>query len=237
MDKDKLMQKYKNMKQFKDLPIEELELLVDKKIQEEELLTTFVGLSDEEIKKAIKLYDQYITEHSFESLAEKSTLINLIRDELLKERVLTQIKTEYDNKSNANSMKLFEELRELEEHILLQKEKLGMMKDKNSESALDLMSELKEKALAYYNEHAGETFVKCPECQSLFRLLMKIDGLEPAKATFFRGTTLYNQKLMELYHYKKVTKFEVAEILGVNEKYIEFIYNNIYLKKSDEENK
>ena len=47
----------------------------------------------------------------------------------------------------------------------------------------------------------GKTYVKCPECQSLFRL-MKVDGLEPAKATMFRGTTLYNSKLMELYHYK-----------------------------------
>jgi hypothetical protein len=130
-------------------------------------------------------------------------------------------------------MRLFEEVRELEEHILTQKEKLGMMRDAQSESALDLINELKEKALTYYNEHAGETYVKCPECQSLFRLLMKIDGLEPAKATFFRGTTLYNQKLMELYHYKKVTLEEVSEIMGVNPKYITFIYENIYLKPKE----
>jgi hypothetical protein len=63
---------------------------------------------------------------------------------------------------------------------------------------------------------------------------MKIDGLEPAKATFFRGTTLYNHKLMELYHYKKITLEEMAEIFGVNHKYITFIYENIYLKPKGE---
>ena len=118
--------------------------------------------------------------------------------------------------------------------IMQLKEKLGMLKNKEDGDALDLINELKEKALTYYNEHAGETYVKCPECQNLFRLLMKIDGLEPAKATFFRGTTLYNQKLMELYHYKKVSLEEVAEIMGVNPKYITYIYENIYLKPKGE---
>jgi hypothetical protein len=41
---------------------------------------------------------------------------------------------------------------------------------------------------------------------------------------------------MELYHYKKVTLEEVAEIMGVNHKYITFIYENIYLKKNDSQN-
>jgi uncharacterized C2H2 Zn-finger protein len=127
-----------------------------------------------------------------------------------------------------------EQLVENTNQIMSLKEKLGMMRDAESESALDLINELKEKALTYYNEHAGETYVKCPECQNLFRLLMKIDGLEVAKATFFRGTTLYNQKLMELYHYKKVTLEEVAEIMGVHSKYITFIYENIYLKPKGE---
>ncbi len=236
MDKDKLIQKYRNMVQFKNLSDEELAQLVDKKIQEEELLTAFVGLGDEEKQKAIKLYDQYISEHSFESLAEKSTLINLVYLEILNDRVKLFIEQEGKEKKGAIPLKMTEQLVANTTQIMELKEKLGMMKDADSENALELINELKEKALAYYNEHAGETYVKCPECQNLFRLLMKVDGLEPAKATFFRGTTLYNQKLMELYHYKKVSLEEVAEIMGVNNKYITFIYENIYLKKNDSQN-
>lgn len=234
MDKDTLFVKYRNMKQYKNLTDEELRILVDKKLQEEELLTAFVGLSEAEKQKALQLYNQYVTEHSFESLAEKSTLINLVYLEILNDRIKQFIEKEGNEKQGAIPLRMTEQLVENTNQIMTLKEKLGMMKDAESESALDLLNELREKALAYYNEHAGETYVKCPECQSLFRLLMKIDGLEPAKATFFKGTTLYNVKLMELYHYKKLTIDEVAEILGVNHKYVTFIYQNLYLRKSDE---
>jgi len=236
MDKDKLFQKYRNMKQYASYTDDELKALVEKKIQEEELLTAFVGLGEDEKQKAIQLYDQYVSEHSFESLAEKSTLINLVYLEILNDRIKMFIEQEGKDKKGAIPLRMTEQLVENTNQIMSLKEKLGMMKDADSENALELINELKEKALAYYNEHAGETYVKCPECQSLFRLLMKVDGLEPAKATFFRGTTLYNQKLMELYHYKKVSLEEVADILGVNHKYVTFIYENIYLKKNDSQN-
>jgi len=233
MDRDREIQRQANLKQNQGKSPEEIAQLVDKKIQEEELLTAFVGLNDTEKQKAIKLYDQYVTEHSFESLAEKSTLINLVYLEILNDRIKLFMEQEQKDKK-AIPLKMNEQLTFNTTQIMQLKEKLGMMKDAESESALDLINELKEKALAYYNEHAGETYVKCPECQSLFRLLMKLDGLEPVKATFFRGTTLYNQKLMELYHYKKVTLEEVAEIMGVNSKYIILIYENIYLKPKEE---
>jgi hypothetical protein len=233
MDRDREIQRQTNLKQNKDKSPEEIIQLVDKKIQEEELLTAFVGLSDEEKQKAIKLYDQYVSEHSFESLAEKSTLINLVYLEILNDRIKLFIEQEFKDKKGAIPLRMNEQLTFNTTQIMSLKEKLGMMRDAESESAIDLINELKEKALVYYNEHAGETYVKCPECQNLFRLLMKIDGLEPAKATFFRGTTLYNAKLMELYHYEKVTLEEVAEIMGVNHKYITFIYENIYLKPKE----
>jgi len=236
MDRDRMIQQQTNLKQNQGKSPEEIAQLVDKKIQEEELLIAFVGLNNEEKKKAIQLYDQYVTEHSFESLAEKSTLINLVYLEILNDRVKLFIEQEGNEKKGAIPLRMTEQLVENTNQIMSLKEKLGMLKNKEDENALDLVNELKEKALAYYNEHAGETYVKCPECQNLFRLLMKVDGLEPAKATFFRGTTLYNQKLMELYHYKKITLEEVAEIMGVNPKYITYIYENLYLKKDDSQN-
>lgn len=236
MNKDKLINRYRNMKQYKDLSDEEIQQIIEKKQQEEELLTAFIGLNKDEKNKALKLYDQYINEHSFESLAEKSTLINLVYLEILNDRIKLFIEQEGKDKQGAIPLRMTEQLVENTNQIMNLKEKLRMMKDTESESALELMNELKEKALAYYNEHAGETYVKCPECQNLFRLLMKIDGLEPAKATFFRGTTLYNQKLMELYHYKKITIDEMAEIFGVHKNYITYLYENLYLKKNDSQN-
>lgn len=234
MDRDREIQRQTNLKQNQGKSPEEIAQLVDKKIQEEELLNSFVGLDEIEQKKAIQLYERYVTEHSFESLAEKSTLVNLVYLEILNDRIKLFIKQEGEEKKGAIPLRMNEQLTFNTTQIMSLKEKLGMLKNKEDESALDLINELKEKALIYYNEHAGETYIKCPECQNLFRLLMKVDGLEPAKATFFRGTTLYNVKLMELYHYKKVTLEDCAEIMGVNSKYITFIYENIYLKPKGE---
>jgi len=233
-DRDKEIQRQANLRQNQGKSIEEITEMVDKKAEEKDLLNTFVGLDEPEQKKALQLYERYVSEHSFESLAEKSTLVNLIYLEVLNDRIKLFIKQEGEEKKGAVPLRMTEQLVENTTQIMQLKEKLGMLKNKENESALDVINELKEKALTYYEEHAGETYVKCPECQNLFRLLMKIDGLDVAKATFFRGTTLYNQKLMELYHYKKVTLEEVAEIMGVHGKYITFIYENIYLKPKDD---
>ena len=234
MNRDREIQKQTNLKQNKDKSPEEIAEIVDKKIREEELSQSFVGLNETETKKALNLYDCYVSEHSFESLAEKSTLVDLVYLEILNDRIKMFIQQEGEDKNGAVPLRMNERLTFNTTQITQLKETLGMLKDKEDESALDLKNELEEKALKYYDEHAGETYVKCPECQNLFRLLMKVDDLLPAKATFFRGTTLYNEKLMELYHYKKVTITELAEIFGVNDKYITFIYENIYLKPKKE---
>jgi len=231
MDKDKLIQKYRNMIQYKNLSDEELEQLVQKKIDEEGLLTAFVGLSDTEKQKAIQLYDQYVSEHSFESLAEKSTLINLVYLEMLNDRVKLYIEKEGKDKQGAIPLRMTEQLVFNNTQIMQFKEKLGMMRDADSENALELMNELKEKALTYYNEHAGCTTIRCPYCQQLFNLLMDVSNLTPEKCSFFRGTMLYNLPLLNLYHNKKITKEEVANVLGTHINYVDFIYNNLYLKE------
>ena len=231
MDKDALIKKYKNMKQYKDLSDIELEQIVQKKIDEEQLLIAFVGLNDTEKQKAIKLYDQYVSEHSFESLAEKSTLINLVYLEILNDRIKLFIEQEGKEKKGAIPLKMTEQLVSNTTQIMELKEKLGMMRDADSENALDLMNELKEKALTYYNEHAGCTTIRCPYCQQLFNLLMDVSNLTPEKCSFFRGTMLYNLPLLNLYHLKKITREEVASVLGVHQNYVDFIYNNLYLKE------
>lgn len=230
MDKDKLLKRYRNLPHFKGLSDEEIMKKIDAKQLEEELASEFVGLSSEEKKKALALFEKYVEENSFESLAEKSTLATIVYLEMLNERIKNYIEKEGNEKDGAVPLKMTEQLVINTQQITQLKEKLGMLKDSESDTALNLINELKEKALKYYDEHAGETYVKCPYCTQLFRLLMKVDNLEPAQATFFKKTTLYNAKLMELYHKKRITIEEMSEIFGVHAKYITFIYENIYLR-------
>jgi len=150
--------------------------------------------------------------------------------EILKERVQEFIRKEYDEKNGAIPLNMAEKVIELDTQIMEQKEKLGLLKDRDNASFLTTWEDLKKKTLKYYNEHAGSTIVRCPHCQNLFHLLMNVDNLTAEKASFFRGTTLYNLPLLNLYHEKRLNIDEMATIFGVHKKYIEFIYNNLYLK-------
>jgi len=206
----------------------------DKEQEEESLLTSFVGLNDNEKQRALQLYNRYLNEHSFEALAEKSLLIDLVRDELIKERIAKQIEEEYKTKNEANSLRLIESLREIEEHILLQKEKLGMMKDKQNDSVYQLWKDLEEKCLKYYEEHAAEFQNKCPYCNILFPSILPPEKLMPQTSSWFKGTDLYNEEVFNLYHNKIITEEQAAKILGVSKFYIPYIYQEIYLKEKND---
>ena len=233
--KERLIKRLKSLKQYSELSQEELEKIVDKKLEEDELINSFVGLNEKEKEKALQLYDKYIGENSFENLAEKSSLTNLVYLEALNDRIKLFIEKEDKNKDGAVPIQMVEQLISNNEQIMKLKDQLGMMKNKDNDSFMVAWEELKKKALTYYNEHCGETYVKCPECQKMFRLLMNIDGLEIAKAVHFKGTTLYNAKLLKLYEEKRLTLEEVADILGVHSKYITFIFDHIYLKEKEKE--
>ena len=229
-EREALFNRKRGLKQYQKLSDEELFKIVDRELEELELKKSFIGFKDQELERALSLYYKYLDENSFENLAEKSSLITLVYLEILKERIQEFIKKEEIEKNGAIPLQMAEKILEIDTQIMEIKEKLSMLKDKNDSTFVKTWEELKKKALTYYNEHAGCTTVKCPHCQKLFNLLMDVSNLTPEKCSFFRGTTLYNEKLMKLYEEKRLTIDEVAEILGVHPKYINFIFENIYLK-------
>ncbi len=237
--REKLYNKLRNMKQNASLSEEELYKIVDVKLEEEEVKEAFSrqGLKGKDLTSAIERYNIYIEQSSFENLAEKSSLINLICLEILKEKLSQFIVKETTDKNGAVPGSLAEKMIELDTRILESKEKLGLLTQKEANSLSQALDELYHKAEVYYNEHAGEFYTKCPYCNTLYRCLRPIENTEIVKATFFKGTTLYNQPLFELYHNKVITKAKMAEIFGVNEKYIDFIYEELFLKeKNDKQN-
>jgi len=234
MDKDKLINRYRNMKQYKDLSDEEIQKIIDKKSQEEELLTAFVGLNKEEKEKALQHYNQYISEHSFESLAEKSTLINLVYLEILNDRIKLFIEQEGKDKAGAIPLRMTEQLVENTNQIMNLKEKLGMMKDKQNDSVYQLWKDLEEKCLKYYEEHAAEFQNKCPYCNKLFPSILPPEKLTPEVSSWFKGTDLYNEEVFNLYNNKIITEEQAAKILGVSKFYIPYIYQEIYLKEKND---
>jgi hypothetical protein len=229
--KEKLIKRLSCLKQNISLTPEQIEKIADQRLETDGLQAAFSGLDDAEVNKAVALYQQYVEQHSFESLAEKSTLISMIYKEMLKISIQEFIKKEREEKSGAIPLHMTEKLMELDAQILSDKEKLGMLTDKATDSFASAWSELKQKAINYYQEHKGCNVVKCPNCQSLFMLLLKVNEFTPEICTFFKGTLLYNKPLLDLYHQKKITIEETAKILGVHPAYVNGIYTNIYLRE------
>ncbi len=233
-DKDKLIKKLRNMKQYQNLSDDELQRLAIRKLEEKELIASFVGLKDDEIEKALSLYYKYLDENSYESLAEKSTLVRLVYFEIIKDRLQRLLKQESEDKNGAVNLRSLEELRELDTKITELKEKLGMMKNKNNDSVYQLWKELEEKCLKYYEEHAAEFQNKCPYCNKLFPSILPPEKLTPQVSSWFKGTDLYNEEVFNLYHNKIITEEQAAKILGVSKFYIPYIYQEIFLKKKND---
>jgi hypothetical protein len=231
MDKDKFIKKLKTLKQFKDLPEEDLEKIAQRKMEEKELKNSFVGLMDDEVERALALYYRYLDERSFESLAEKSTLITLVSLETMRDRLLIAIKKFSTEKQGAVDFHGMEEVRELNSQIAETKESLKMLDTQGEDSVAKKWADLRASCLTYYEQHAAEFQEKCPHCNKIFRSILPPEKLEPQKSPWFKGTDLYNFEVFDAYHKKEITEERAAKILGVSKFYIELMYNGIYLKE------
>ena len=234
MDREQAIQKRLNLKQNKGKTYEEIAVQYDKEQEEESLLMSFTGIAGDKQQKALKLYQQYLAENSFESQAEKSTLINVVYLEMLNDQIKEYIEQEQKEKKGAIPLRMTEQLVINNTQILSLKKVLGMLKDAESDSALDLFNELKEKCLKYYEEHAAEFEFKCPHCLQFSPMILPPDKLESVPSTWFRGTDLYNEEVMNLYHNKIITREQAAKILGTHTSYVEHIYQNIFLRGNDD---
>jgi len=231
-------EKTKNMlrgqKQNKGKSEEELDLLTKEKIEKDEILGSLTGCLPEEIKFASDLLQNYLAESSLSSYAEKDTLKQLVYLEVILERVKVYINKETEKANPVPPIQMLEQLQYLNKQIIEIKNELGLTQKEDQKTVLDEWNKLKAKALNYYKESAGCNVVKCPECKKLFMLLKDVRNYTPEKITFFKKTMLYNKKLFEIYELGRITKEEMATILGVSNEYIELIYNQTYLNDKND---
>jgi hypothetical protein len=233
---EKKINKLRNLKQNKDKTDEQLELLAKEDLEKKDVISSLTFCKDDKEREfAIDLLERYTKENSIESEADKDTLRQLIDMEILAERFKYLLKIEYEKANPAIPLNMVEELRETEKQVLELKNTLGLTnKDKNNQTWLQDWKNLEKKCLNYYREHAAETYTRCPRCQHMYRLLMRVDNKEKVSATFFKKTKLYNHKLFSLYHEKRLTDVEVAEILGVSVQYINYMYSELFLMEKKE---
>jgi len=231
MNKESIKKRLKNLKQNKNLSEAEIDSLVEERINADKLLNDFVGLLPEEKLKAIELFNKYLEEKSFEHFSEKQTLTQLVFLEIFSERLRKKIEEEAKDK-NAIPLRLVESLRETNDQILKFKDQLKLSsKDENGITLFEYLRDLKQRAIKYYEDHRGVNWTTCPKCSTLFPILARTEGMKSQNATWFKGTDYYNIPLFKLYHNRKITKEEIAEVMGVSVSDIDFLYDNLFLKE------
>jgi len=198
-----------------------------------------IGLNRGEKFKGKKRFEQYKEKYHIESLADLTLLSELVFREMLQERYkkkIEKIETDYkkarakgsDKKTDVAPKSLTYALDQNLQQILTLREKLGLFEDKNVDDAFNHIQILKRKFQKWLDENSASRTFPCPHCSKLIMLRIKSDVYEAQKHTFFKDRFLANEALWKLYKEGKLTKKEVADVLGTPIDYITWLEKKIF---------
>ena len=186
------------------------------------------GLNAKEKHWAEKRFEQYKQFHHVESLSDLYLLEELVYRETIQERTKQEIEnlsksgTEEKKKSIPHYMQ--DTLDSNLDKIMEIKTKLGLFDEKkDDDSPYKYIQELKKKFNVWLDENQGSRTLICPWCSKVIMLKIKTDIWEAQRHNFFKDRILCNEHLVLLYKENKITKEDVAKILGVSDNYVTWL--------------
>ena len=186
-----------------------------------------IGLTTKERRRAKKLFNDYKKLHNYEKLNDLELLESLIFTEILIERTKDAIENlgQTDNKKVADIIpkKHLEQLETLENRALTLRDKLGLFEEKQKNDPLEYIKTLEKKFKIWRDANQLSRQVTCPFCSKLFFLNIRTDKYKPSKTAYFHDKILVNVPLWKLYKEKKITKKDVANVLGVSPDYVDWM--------------
>lgn len=188
---------------------------------------------DEEKKKAKKLLKKYFNTYSIESISERNTLKQLVFLEVFNIRLQNELNTYHQNQQPAHP-KTVESLHNNLNQISSLKDKLGVSKDKQKQTQAEgysILETLFRKHKIWREENQGSRTLTCPYCSKMVLLRIRMKDWEAQKHPFFKDKILANTHLMELLKEGKITKRDVASVLGTSVDYIDWLIEKIYYKE------
>jgi len=193
------------------------------------------GLTEPEIKKGTVLLNDYVI--NYPHLNKLSTL-QLLEDLVYLEMMQSRIKREIGDSSKDKRApqdrvvpkQFIAELQENLEQILKLKEKLGLFETKEKLDAYKDIDNLKKKFKVYRENHPLSFKTTCPFCKEIYFMKRRTKDYEPHITPFFENKILVNRPLFKLYHEGKITKKDVAAVLGVSEDYVPWVEEKILNK-------
>ena len=204
-----------------------------------------IGFTRNEKRRAEQKFKKYKEIYHIESLSDLQLLESLIYREILQERTREQIKSDVKKKSKKDngeiesdglrplSARLMKVLNENEEHILILKEKLGLFEDKKVKDPFKHIQILKKKFKIWRENNQGSRTLICPFCSKMLMLKIRTKAWEALKHPFFKDRILANVHLWKLFREGKITKDDIAKVLGCSSDYIPWLEEKIYNRPSE----
>ena len=183
----------------------------------------------DERKEAVLMAKKYLKDYSFEYASDKSVLRQLIYLEIINIRIQNSL-NEFYRDAKAVPQQMVDSLHKNTIQLTALRETLGLVKDgkEEAQTGLSTIDVLKKKFKKWREENQGSRTLVCPECSKMIMLKIRTDCWDAQKYTFFKDRIITNDHLISMYHQGKITKHDVALVLGTSDDYIDWVISKIY---------
>jgi len=218
------IKKLKNLKQYKDLSDKELEEIAVSQIREEKKQDNS-GFTVDEKRERDKKLEEYVSQYHLTSLGELDQLKKLVNLEIIYKRLENKLTAAtMSNLSETNEISsLTKMIVEIGNTIQTLRKSLGLMEERKVNDAFEYVKKLKDKFKRWKEENQATRSLTCPYCSKMILLNLRTDAWETKKHPFFKDKIYYNEHLLRLYLAKKITKQDVAKVLGTSDFYADWL--------------
>lgn len=226
--------KLRRLVQFKKLDDSALQKIAEKNVVLKELIESGNFTNAEEKSSAKKIFEAYLSQHTFESFSDLSTLSVLVYNEILLGRTQKAINgcTNKEGESYISD-KLLTAHSSLTNQILSLKTKLGIDRATKTDefSAFQL---LKKRFVNHINENKNEFTLtvpyKCSACAKedvkMVLLRKRVKDFEVLEHPHFAGRFWYNKVAIDMVKSGKLKKEDYAKIFSTTVDYVNWCIAN-----------
>lgn len=239
MDKEVLESKVKQLKnlpQYRYKSEVELKDIVRKKEAkaqelankkaEAELIDVENLFSDiKEKRMARVLLNKYLEEFSLDNISDKALLKDLIYLEVFQKTRLQASAEQFQKENGSVPLQILDSIHKNLDKIRDLKGSLGLTKESSSEKndAFKAFDLLKKKFKIWAEEHQASRTLKCPFCSKIILLRIRTTAWEEQAHPYFSDKVFGSPHLVKLFKDNKITKEDVALILGVSPDYVSWL--------------
>jgi hypothetical protein len=195
-----------------------------------EVVQSFKDKKDKEL--ASRLVDKYLSDYSIESISERNTLQEVIRLEVIQNRLHEKLEDLYTKNDKALSLQTLEQIYRNGNEIVKLKNTLGLSKPKDVKLApYDAYQHALKRWRTWREENQASRTKECPYCQKIIWWKMRTEAWELRKHPFFQDKMVYNKKLFaSLGQTVTIDEKFIADVLEVSVDYIPWVLSKVQRK-------